>query len=165
MSVKLRGPVVLGLHPTSKGFGWVVFRGPDAPIDWGLASARSRRPARLLSRFERILNRHEPVILVLEVFEHSERIERIKIFCREIVHVAGCKGIRTQTLLAKEVQKHFLQQGARTRHEIASAVAQHMEAFAHRLPPKRRAWMSLDPRRSLFDAAALVITYFAALEG
>jgi len=36
-------------------------------------------------------------------------------------------------------------------------------AFRDRLPPLRKAWMSQDPRISVFDAAALALTHFSAV--
>ena len=162
MTKGAQDPVVLAVHPTSKGFGWIVFRGSGTPIDWGLASAKSRRPARLEARFRRILERHEPALLVLEAFEDTSRVDRIKAFCREIRHLAECRGTKVCVLSAYTVQEHFARSGGTTRYEIARAIANHLDALTHRLPPKRRAWMSQDPRRSLFDAAALAITYFAA---
>ena len=55
----------------------------------------------------------------------------------------------------------FASVGAGTKYEIAKAIATQIPAFAHRLPRLRKIWMSEDPRQSLFDAAALGLTFFA----
>jgi len=52
--------LVLAVHPTSRGFGWVLFENPLAPVDWGLATVKAKRSARCLARFEKLLNRYEP---------------------------------------------------------------------------------------------------------
>lgn len=155
--------LVLAVHPTSRGFGWVLFKGPLKPTDWGMASARKGRNAKLFKRFERILNRHKPQTLVLESFAEggTARVDRIQDFCREIRHIGACMGIETRVYRRNTVQRTFASTGAVTRFEIAGVIAERIDALNHRLPPKRKRWMSQDPRQSLFDAAALAITYFA----
>jgi hypothetical protein len=156
-----RAELVLAVHPTARGFGWVVFEGPLAPYDWGIASAKPGRNARLTTRFERLLERYSPAVLVLEDFERRERAERIKYLCRWMIHLAHCRGMATPVYSIAVVRTCFASTGARTRHEIALAVSQYLSAFSHRLPQKRKAWSNEDPRQSLFDAAALAMTHYA----
>ncbi len=155
--------LVLAVHPTSRGFGWVLFEGPLAPVDWGLASAKKGRNARLMARFERLLKRYEPAVLVLEEFDGSitKRVDRIQHLCRAMIHLAASKGLETPVYRRAVINTCFASIGAVTRFEVAQAIAQHIDAFSHRLPRKRRPWDREDPRQSLFDAAALALTYFA----
>jgi len=53
-----------------------------------------------------------------------------------------------------------MQVGARTKYEIAHAVARIIPAFKFRLQPVRKPWQSEDARQSPFDAAALGIVYY-----
>lgn len=162
MKATSKSDLVFALHPTTRGFGWVLFEGPASPTDWGTASAKRGRNAKLLAQFGRILNRCEPSVLVLEAFEgrDANRVERVQALCRDIRHIAASKGMKVRIFPRGVVQEVFLELGAKTRHEIAMVIAQRVDAFNHRLPPKRKSWMSQDPRQSLFDAAALAITYF-----
>jgi hypothetical protein len=155
--------LVLAVHPTSRGFGWVLFESPLSPVDWGIASAKQGRNARLLARFERLLNRYEPAVLVLEEFEGStvRRVDRIQSLCRSMIHLAACKGMDTPVYSRAAIRTVFASIGAGTRYEIALAIAQRIDAFNHRLPRFRKPWLAEDPRQSLFDAAALALTYFA----
>jgi hypothetical protein len=157
--------MVLAMHPTTHGFGWVLFESPLSPIDWGMASAREGRNAKLLARFERILARYEPAVLVLEVFEErgAMRSERIQHLCRNMIHLAACKGMDTPVYSRAVIRTVFASVGAATRYEIAQAIAQRIDAFNHRLPRYRKRWLAQDPRQSLFDAAALALTYFAVM--
>ncbi len=156
------GPV-LAVHPTTRGFGWVLFDNPSSPVDWGMASAKEGRNARLLKRFERLLNRYEPAVLVLEAFEGRDatRVKRIQDLCRSFQRLAGARETFTPVYSRHMIQVCFAGTGAATRYEIALVIAERIEAFNHRLPPRRRAWMNQDPRQSLFDAAALALTHFA----
>lgn len=63
-----------------------------------------------------------------------------------------------------KVQAAFAAENAKTRPEIARAIAARLPVFAPKLPPLRKIWMSEDPRQSLFDAAALGMTYFRLRE-
>ena len=154
--------LVLAVHPTTRGFGWVLFEGPLAPVDWGMASSPRASNAKLIARFERLLARYEPSVLVLEEFEGGTRVDRIQRLCRSMIHLAACKGAETPVYRRNAVRTVFGSVGARTRYEIAQTIAQHIDALSHLKPRRRmRLWENPDRRQSLFDAAALALTYFA----
>lgn len=152
---------VLGFHPNARGFGWVVFEGPFRPIDWGLVSARKDKNATCLKRLDRLLTRYAPEVLVLEAYdrETTRRARRIARLGVKAQHLADGRGIDTAVYSRGEVRAAFAETGATTRREIAEAVASHLDAFRHRLPPPRRPWESEDAREALFNAAALVLTH------
>jgi Holliday junction resolvasome RuvABC endonuclease subunit len=153
--------LVFAVHPTTRGFGWVLFEGPLSVVDWGLASAKASRNARLIVRFERLLNRYEPAVLVLEEFEGRDgRADRIQMLCRQMIHLAASRGMDTPVFRRAAIRAVFSGAGATTRYEIAQVIAQHINSLSHRLPSKRKRWQSEDARQSLFDAAALALTHF-----
>ncbi len=158
---RLKG-LVLAIHPTSRGFGWIVFETPLVPLDWGLASAAPSRPARLATRFERILKRYEPAVLVLEEFEGpSGRADRVQKVCREIIHLATFKGMDVSIFLRVEVQKTFGRPGTLGRHEIAQIIAEQIEVLSPRLLRKRKHYDGEQRGLALFDATAVALTYYA----
>jgi hypothetical protein len=153
--------LVLAVHPTSRGFGWVLFESPLSAVDWGIASAKPGRNVRLVARFERLLKRYEPAVLVLEEFEGRHgRVDRIQRLCRQFMHAAAWQGLETPVYRRSVIRTVFARVGASTRYEIARAVSHHIDVFGHRMPKKRKVWESEDARQSLFDAAALAMTYF-----
>jgi hypothetical protein len=119
----------------------------------------------LLARFERILARYEPAVFVLEAFDGDEarRIERVCALCRDMMYLAACNGAKTPVFGRTAVRAAFEPLGASTRYEIAQVIAQQIEPLSHRLPHHRKPWLAQDPRQSLFDAAALALTYFARI--
>ena len=163
MSPRPRQGLVLAVHPTSRGFGWALFESPLIPVDWGLASVKAKRSARSLVRFERLLDRYEPKVVVFEQFsDHpARRVRRIQELCRRMIALANARGIYTPIYGRETVHECFESSGARTRHDIALSIAEQIEIFRHRLPPKRKTGNSEDVRQSLFDAVALALTYFA----
>jgi hypothetical protein len=156
-------PLVLGVHPTARGFRWVLFESPLSPVDWGAASAKIGRNSRLLARFGRILARYQPDTVILEQFEDrgSRRPERVRLLCRAFTHLASTKGMETVVYSRFAINACFASVGATTRHEIAQAISSHIDVFNHLLPRKRSPGASADSRQAHFDAAALAITYFA----
>ena len=154
---------VLGLHPSSRGFGWGLFEGPLSPFDWGTVDIRSNKNARALARIEELLDKYQPSVLALEAFdeEAAHRSARVRRLYRGTIQraekrdIAVCIHSRTQT------RASFADTGARTREEIALAVAKRVEALRPRLPKPRKIWIGEHPGMALFSAAAVAITYFA----
>lgn len=167
MASHIAHPLVLGVHPAGRGYRWVLFESPLSPVDWGAASSKGGRNARLIARFERLLNRYVPDAVVLEAFEdrESRRPERVRLLCRAILHLAGTKGVESFTYRRSVISTCFGTVGATTRQEIAQAIASHIDVFAHLLPRKRGPGDSADIRQAHFDAAALAITHFAVIGG
>lgn len=163
MNARHKPGLVLAIHPTSRGFGWVLFETPLAPVDWGLASAKAKRSARCLARFERLLDRYQPKVVAFEEFdEHpARRANRIQELCRQMIKLASKRGIYTPIYSRDTIRECFESSGAKTRHDIALSIAEQIEVFRRRLPRARKRWDSEDVRQSLFDAVALALTYFA----
>ena len=157
----MSGDRVLGFHPTSRGFGWVLFEGPFTPIDWGLVSAGADKNASCLRRLERLLDRFAPETLVLEAYDRAttRRARRIADLCVAVRRAADDRGAETAVYSRADIREAFAEVEARTRREIAEAVARHLEAFRHRLPKPRRPWESEDARGALFAAAAVILTH------
>ncbi len=163
MNVRHKRGLVLAIHPTSRGFGWVLFESPLTPVDWGLASVKAKRSVRSLARFVRLLDRYEPRVVVFEQFnDHpARRANRIQELCRQMIKLAGRRGIYTPIYSRETIRECFESSGARTRREIALSIAKQIGVFRQRLPRERKRWDSEDVRQSLFDAVALALTYFA----
>lgn len=158
--------LVMGFHPTARGFGWVVFEGPFTPLDWGLVAARKDKNTVSLRRLEGLLDRFCPEVLVLEAYDRqtTRRAQRIAQLCEKVRFATDSRGIETAVYSRGEICAAFAEVRAATRRQIAEAVARHVDAFRHRLPPPRRPWESEDSRAALFAAAAVVLTHQRALQ-
>jgi alkylhydroperoxidase/carboxymuconolactone decarboxylase family protein YurZ len=152
--------LVLAVKPTHRGFGWAAFESPFTPFDWGLAEARLDAEAGALRSFEKLLDRLTPETLLLEAFERGEEATRPVRLSRAMAALAAKRGARVEVYTRGQVQACFAGVGARTRDEIAAAIARQFDAFGHRLPPRRRPWESEDRRMALFAAVALLVTYY-----
>jgi hypothetical protein len=157
--------LVLAIHPTVRGFGWAALEGPLAPYNGSLVEVSGDKNAACLRRIEQLFNRLQPDALVLEAFGRgkSSRSDRIRRLGRAVVALARLKGIEVVIYARSDVQTSFQLWGARTRREIAEAVARQLPALGRRLPPERKPWKCEDRRMALFASAALVLTYYDQL--
>jgi len=155
--------LVLGLHPTSRGFGWIVFAGPDAPVDWGAAEMSGDKNARILMRIEALLTTYKPRVLVLESPAKGPtkgRSSRVKRLFNAIVKRA--KAIQIHVYTRDQIQQSFA--GAQTREEIAAAVANRVSVLRDRWKGPRKIWIGEQHEMGLFCAAACVLTYYTQLQ-
>jgi hypothetical protein len=102
-------------------------------------------------------------VLVIEDFgaESSQRSRRIRKLCLQVVSAAVEYDAEVDCLKRSDVERTFAAIGAKTRDEIAEAVAAHVPTLRVRLPARRRTWSDgEDKRRSVFAAAALVLAHY-----
>lgn len=153
--------LVLALHATSRGFGYVVFEGPSAPYDWGIVGAKGDKNAHCLRKFEMMLDRLIPETLLLEeAASVANRSRRIAKLYAATASMAASRGIEVVIYRLGQIKACFASVGAVTRQEIAEAVGRNIEAFHHRMPKQRKPWQAQDRRMAMFCAAALVLTYY-----
>ena len=154
---------VLSIYLTTRGLGFVLMDAPLSPVDWGTREVRGRnKNAICLAKVAALLEAHQPDVLVLEDLKGKEtrRAMRIRRLSLAIVSLANDQAIALHRLSRREVKRCFARFGARTHFEIAMAIAKRIPAYERFLPPPRKLWMSENPRMSIFDAAALAITFF-----
>ncbi len=157
--------LVLAVHVSTFGFGWVLFETPRRVVSWALVRERAGHDAKLLQSFKRLIERYEPAVLAVEAFEDGEsrRRPRIQKLYRAMIGEANAAQIGTRVFDRDVIRAAFVHFGAQTRGEIARVIADRIDSFGHRLPGNREVWNTLDPRQSLFDAAAIAVTYFVAM--
>ena len=145
----------------------------DLSVDYdrGAAAPSSRwcgqpltKSAESVAAIEKLISEYHPSALILEEASKAEskRGPRIRALLDMTARPSGRRRNRRLSLHAFRRTSDVHDQGARTRPEIApAAITAQIPAFMTRLPPVRKIWMSEDPQQSLFDAAALGLTFFA----
>lgn len=158
---------MLGIYPNARGFGFVLFEGTLSPLDWGVFETRgSEMNRRCLQRIAVLLNHQEPDILVLEnMSEGSTRREkRIRDLNEAIAVLAETQGVRTASCSRKQVRECFGNESV-SKQMIAETIGTRIPVFAPLVPPHRKPWKSEHARMGLFDAAALVLTFYQSTRG
>jgi len=159
--------LVLGIHPSSRGFGWVLFENSLSAFDWGTVDIRGDKNARTLIRIGALLDKYQPGALAIEAFdeETSRRAPRIRRLYRALISRAEKRDVAVHRYTRANIRAAFAGSRANTREEIAAAVAQHVEALRPRLPKLRKIWNGEHPNIALFNAAACALTHYIAMGG
>lgn len=84
---------------------------------------------------------------------------------RLIAAEAEARGVRVVRYTHADVRRVFATFGARTKDQIAGAVARMIPELIPTLPKPRKIWEGEHYAMAVFEAAALGITYFAMSDG
>ncbi len=153
---------VLAIVPFARGFGFVVFEGPDTLIEWGTKEGREDKTARSLEQVATLIAYYQPDVLVVEDYTDKScwRRPRIRELIAAMLRVATHRGVRTRKFSRHAAKTVFLASGAQNKDEIAQVIAARFPELAPRRPPVRKPWMTEAEGMSVFDAAALGLTFF-----
>ena len=155
----------IGVFPTTHGFGYVIFEGPLRLIDWGIKHVPSRQQPDNLEQFDALLTWFEPDLVVLEnpVGDGSHKGKRITSLLRAMARHTSSSDISLKCYSRAEILRAFTHIDATNKHDIAVEIARLYEELTPLLPKKRKLWTPEDRRMGIFDATALVLTYFHQL--
>lgn len=161
MSRKAETPavIVMGLHAQYRGFGWAIFERPSAPMDWGITYARGDREEACVHQLATLFERYRPEVLVFE--QPRRRFGWAVRLCALAASLAESRGIEVRKYSHADLCNVLGAEQGAARHTIAVQVAEHLNAFHYRLPPKRKPWDGSDRRMALFMAAAAALTHYA----
>jgi hypothetical protein len=160
--------LALAIYLTAHGFAFALFEGPLAPVDWGIVRRDgAEKNRRCLKAIAALLQRHRPDVLILQdtSWTGTTRPQRITNHNAAIFKIAENCAISVCAFSGDQVCAAFSSVQPLTKHAIAEAIVKHIPAFESFLPEPRKWWNSADPRMGLFDAAALVLTFFHSLQG
>jgi hypothetical protein len=162
MNHRTRTHRVLSIFPANRGFGYAVFEDLLSPVDWGVKHIRGEKHDGALRKVRALIDWYQPTVLVLEncAGAGSRKGKRIQELLEAIARIARRRNIVVKRFSRTGIRQCFGRFGARTKHEIARAIARHLPELEPRLPPPRKIWMSEDSRMSIFDAVSLIFTFF-----
>jgi Holliday junction resolvasome RuvABC endonuclease subunit len=155
-------PLVLSLSPNWAGIGYVLFEKPLAPYDWGVKQGRGSEKNRVLMRAVRkLITLYRPSVVVLEDWTDRDapRCARIETLYGHIVTLCAGMDVSIERVPMRRVQQVFEAHGATTKYEIAQVIAKRIPALSSEVPV-RKIWEPESPRQTIFDAAALGLTFF-----
>jgi Holliday junction resolvasome RuvABC endonuclease subunit len=163
MNAPRKYSLVLAIYPNARGFAYVLFEGPLAPVDWAVVEVRGKLKNRqCIRRVSQLFGTFEPDAVTLQHMDEAlfHRAARIRDLNESLALLAGTQGIPVFTFSRTQVRHCFVHLGSVTKQTVAEYIAKHIPAFERFLPPIRKIWMSEDARMGMFDAAALGLTFF-----
>ncbi len=155
--------LVLSVHPSSRGFGWIAFEKASCPLDWGVVEKRGEKNTQCLFAIGQIIGRYRPDVLTMEAYEEpaATRVVRIQKLCRSIQSMAEGRDIGVCIYAVHEIRLHLGLARDASRYRVACSVAERVMALKVRLPKQREIWNSEHPNMALFNAAAVALTHYA----
>ena len=147
---------VLALEIRPRKAGFAVFEGA-ALQDWRVAGYGPASPA--MRRLGSLIDLHAPSIVVIRRRSFLRKASAVANIGRNIQQEAARRMIQFRPLDASAVRALFTDRGHRTKHEIASQIADWFPELAWKLPPKRKPWQSEPHNAALFDAVAIAVTF------
>lgn len=154
---------ILAIAPLSRGLGYAVMEGPEKLVACGNKAIRHYKNAGALAWVNRLTKFYQPDALVLPnvTAADTRRAARIKTLHRQIVAWAGKQQLKVRLVSVTQVRRKLLGDAAGTKFAVAQMLAEKFPVeLGTRLPPKRRPWMSEDPRMDIFDAVGLALTFW-----
>ena len=147
--------LALDVHPLS--FGFAVLEGQNRLLDWGVRSFRHGVNAvkiPMSRKLALLLDEYKPEMLLVKTPTRGNS-RRMKM----IVKLAAEHHIPVRTRSAESIKRAF-SQSSQNKHQLALAVADHFSSLSSYMPPKRKPWKGEHYRTSIFEAAALGLSYF-----
>jgi hypothetical protein len=152
---------ILAIDPNHRGFGYVIFEGPDRLIDWGVRHVQGQKNKASLRAASELIDRYRPHILVVEDSDANacRKRGRVRQLLKALETGAAVRGLSVRTIPRERVRRTFLAHGIRNKDQMARSIAARFPELVHHLPPERKPWMSEDFRMAIFDAAAFACVY------
>jgi len=153
---------VLALYPSASGFGYAVFEGAKEAVSFGVKIIEADKNKQSMRDMKTMIEAYKPDVIVLEDYlgEGSRKSKRIQVLIESIAGFAHMKKITTRCYGRAKIRGAFAEVGAFTKPEIAETIATELPEFAPHIPPKRSIYRPESARMSIFDAAALAMTYY-----
>jgi hypothetical protein len=159
--------LVLAFEPRRSRFGYALFGGPKRLLDWGA----SVLPTQLLDhdmltsahwRVLAVFQRCTPTVVVVD------RPRRMRTNLEEtggpvfksVLHEAERLRVPVHVLNREEIRAAFSIFRARSKEQIALALAGIFPELTHRLPLKRKKWQPERRGMIVFDAVAVGLAYW-----
>src|SRR5258708_20321545 len=129
---------VLAIYLNTRGFAFVLFEGPLAPVDWSVREMRgSRKDARCLARIVTILDQYLPDVLVLQdtSAQGTRRARRIVKLNEAVAALAEARGLPVYLYSRDEVSRAFESFGVTNKQGLAEIIAKQNSPFDGHSPP------------------------------
>ena len=168
MISRKRLQLVLAIYFQTSGFAFVLLEHCFSPVDWGARDVGGpERAKHCLKRIDALLALHTPDVLVLQdtTRRGTRRAPRIQALNHQALQLAKRRGVPVRSFSRAQVLDCFEEFGATTKQRIAETIATHIPALSLYVPPPRKPWKSEDARMGIFEAAALVWTFFESSRG
>jgi hypothetical protein len=153
---------LMALEIRPRRFGFVVLEGVSTLLDSGVRSYGGEAPSAVtIRKIADLMTFYQPVTVVMRRRRPASLPEVAAAPSRVMTMVraeARRRLIDIRIVSTEQVRTFFAAHGGRTKHTIASTLADWFEELIWKLPPKRKPWQNERYNMLIFDAAATAMT-------
>lgn len=152
---------VMAIYPNGVGFGYAVMENPLTPIDCGVVSVKPISNKGCLNKVEKLIDEYMPEIVLTQRLtgKHSKKTKRVTKLIEQIISLSEDKDVSVATYSREQIRFVFSEFQAKNRYEVAKKITEAIPQYKHKLPKRRKAWMSDGHTMGMFDAISLVMTH------
>lgn len=158
---------ILAIDLRLERFGYAVFDGPNRLLDWGVCLyGSSGAPTAARKRLAPRLKQFRPSAIVVGIALRENALGRfgLRRILGAIRREALAYGIPLQIIEKSKVRNIFRSLNAKTKHQVAMAVAHLFPELRWKLPPKRKLWQKEHYRIAIFQAVAVGYVYWQQMD-
>lgn len=153
---------VLALDPGQRGIAFALVQiDPLRLLEFGTKKCRVSERALRLDKATKLVDVYQPEVVVLEDWRQASRLRRnaLRPFAVAFETEMIDRDVPVVQYSSSRVRNLFRPMGARTKTDIARALAIRFPELIWRVPPVRKIWMSEDDQMGVFDSIALALTH------
>jgi RNase H-fold protein (predicted Holliday junction resolvase) len=151
---------IMALDIRRRRVGYAIFEAPLRFLDWGVLGSRYCPPE--TGRIRSLSQLLHPSVVVLGRIPQKGRRNnsQTKTLFRAVQAEIRRSSVPIVYIGERLVRNFFHRYGAHGKQAVAVLLAKAFPELAGKLPPPRKVWQAEARRMSIFDAAALALTYF-----
>jgi hypothetical protein len=150
--------IILALDLHSSTFGFAVFEGSSKLVDWGIKSfwrGVNAVKVPMPTKLARLIDQYQPEIIVMK----APRTTTVRRRVHTVTELARRCRIRLRLISDAAIRRSFPLNN-QNKYQMATAIAERFPELSPRLGARRKIWQAEKYSMSIFDAAALGLSYF-----
>lgn len=155
---------LLSIEVRPQRFGFVVLDGTRL-LEWGVRGCQPAGESLGIvagKRLDAVIDLYRPALVLIRKrsLKLSPRAQSGSAAITEAIRSrCGHRSTELRWIAAETVRAFFADQGAATKHAVASLLAEWFEELIWKVPPKRKPWQSERYNTLMFDALATAIAF------
>jgi Holliday junction resolvasome RuvABC endonuclease subunit len=149
---------VLGIAPSTRGFGFAVMTVGMTLVDWGVKVVKSgKKNDKCLAQITKLIEVYQPSWIAVDDYtKNFHRGTRTQALIAELEERVRPEAVKMERFSRKQVSLEIIGGRGGTKFQVAENLAnQYREQLSFRVPRKRSLWMTEPYQMDIFDAVAI----------
>jgi Holliday junction resolvasome RuvABC endonuclease subunit len=156
---------ILAIAIRSQRLGYAVLDGSNKLLDWGMVFYRrngGKQVATTAKRISSLLELYAPSMIVVEQSELRQvrNVGGLRLLSKLLRREAARQSVKFHATKQLDVRKAFRSFDAKSKDDVAAALARMFPEVAYKLPHRRKVWESEHSIMPMFDAIAIGVSYW-----